>query len=88
LARSAAQSEALWQQACRARWRALLLCIKAKLEAIESGITEFEDEFLPYIVLPDGRTAAEWLRPQIAIAYKTNRMPTDLLALPAPQPKA
>jgi len=86
LDRSAAQSLRLWEQACRSRWRALLLCIKAKLEAIEAGISEFEDEFLAHIVLPDGRTASEWLRPQIAIAYKTRRMPTDLLARPSPQP--
>lgn len=73
-----------WNQACRSRWRSLLLCIKAKLEAIEADISEFEDEFLAHIVLPDGKTASEWLRPQIAIAYKTKRMPTNLLALPAP----
>src|SRR5262245_21403787 len=32
-----------WEQACRQRWRALALVIKAKLEAVESGITSFED---------------------------------------------
>ena len=29
------------EQACRSRWRALCLCVKAKLEAVECGITSF-----------------------------------------------
>lgn len=74
----------MWEQACRQRWRALLLCIKAKMESVESGIEEFEEAFLPHIMLPDGRTAGEWLRPQLALAYETKTMPRDLLALPAP----
>lgn len=70
-----------WEQACRQRWRALALVIKAKLEAVESGIAEVEDEFLAYIVLPDGSTAGQWMRPQIAVAYDTGAMPSVLPAL-------
>jgi len=66
---------AAWEQACRQRWRALSLVIKAKLEAVESGITEFDDEFLAHIVLPDGRTAGDYLKPQIALAYEKGEMP-------------
>ena len=66
---------AAWEQACRQRWRALALVIKAKLEAVETGITEFEDEFLAHIMLPNGKTAGEHLKPQIEIAYKTGKMP-------------
>src|SRR5687767_7806360 len=44
----------LWEKATRQRWRALALVVKAKLEAVESGISEFEEEFLAHIVLPDG----------------------------------
>lgn len=84
LDRNNAQSEKVWEQACRSRWRALLLCIRAKLEAVESEISEFEDEFLANIVLPDGQTASEWLRPQLSVAYETKAMPRNLLALPAP----
>lgn len=73
----------LWEQSCRQRWRALALCIKAKLEAVESDISEFEDEFLAHIVLPDGKTAGEFLRPQIEQAYSNGSMPS-LLALPSP----
>lgn len=82
LQRTAAQVEAAYEQAVRQRWRALLLIVKAKLEAVESGITEFEDEFLAHIVLPSGETAGVWLRPQIAEAYLTGAMPAGLLALP------
>lgn len=65
-----------WEQACRQRWRALALVIKAKLEAVETGITVFEDEFMAHIVLPGNRqTVSEWLRPQLAHAYETGKMP-------------
>lgn len=58
-----------WEQASRQRWRALALVIKAKLEAVESGISVFEDEFMANIVLPGGRTVSEEIRPRIAHAY-------------------
>ncbi|WP_084581741.1 hypothetical protein [Sphingomonas azotifigens] len=73
-----------WEQAVRQRWRALSLVIKAKLEAVESGISEFEDEFLANIVMPNGSTAGQWVRPQIAIAYRTSEMPKMLPALSRP----
>ncbi|MFH1553549.1 MAG: hypothetical protein ABII76_01605 [Pseudomonadota bacterium] len=63
-----------WEQACRQRWRALALVIKAKLEAIECGITSFENEFLAHIQLPDGQTVGEHLKDRIAIAYRDNQM--------------
>lgn len=78
------QTLAEWEKACRQRWRALALVVKAKLEAVEAGITEFEDEFLAHIVLPDGGTAGAWLRPQIEQAYSNGRMP-PMLALDAPR---
>ena len=58
-----------WEQACRQRWRALALFIKAKLEAVESGISIFEDEFMANIVLPGGQTVSQHARPMIAQAY-------------------
>ncbi|MFZ5667144.1 MAG: hypothetical protein ACOY7L_18165 [Pseudomonadota bacterium] len=64
-----------WEQACRQRWRALLLVIKVKLEAVECGISEFEDEFLANIVLPDGQLLGRAIRPQIAASYETGNMP-------------
>jgi hypothetical protein len=73
--RTTEQAYAAWEQACRARWRALALCIKAKLEAVASGITEFESEFLAHIVLPNGQTVGETTRPGIAAAYEGRPMP-------------
>ena len=79
--RTPEQSAAAWEQACRQRWRALALVIKAKLEAVAAGISEFEDEFLAHTVLPDGSTAGQWMRPQIAAAYVSGTMPAMLPAL-------
>lgn len=67
-----------WEQACRQRWRALALVIKAKLEAVESGISVFEDEFLANIVMPSGRTVGDEIRPAIEQAYLTRQMPSLL----------
>jgi len=73
--RDESKAFAAWEQACRQRWRALALVIKAKLEAVETGITVFEDEFMAHIVLPDGQTVGEYMRPQIAVAYEKGSMP-------------
>lgn len=78
LARSPQQALEAWEQACRQRWRALALVIKAKLEAVEAGITEFEDEFLAHVVLPNGSTVGDWAKPQLAIAYEAGSMPALL----------
>lgn len=64
-----------WEKAGRQRWRALSLVVKAKLEAVECSITTFEEEFLAHIVLPDGRTVAEWAVPQIEAGYDEKKMP-------------
>jgi hypothetical protein len=64
-----------WEQACRQRWRALALVIKAKLEAVESGITTFEEEFLAHISLPGGGTVGDFMLPQVEVAYDTGKMP-------------
>jgi hypothetical protein len=60
---------ALWEQACRERWRALVLLTKAKLEAIAIGNSTVEREFLADIHLRDGRTVHEVLRHDIARAF-------------------
>ena len=61
-------------QGRRQRWRSLLLAIKAKLSSVEDGIESFEDAFLAHIVMPDGSTVADHVRPRIASAYKEGRM--------------
>jgi hypothetical protein len=55
----------------RRRWRSLALVIKAKLEAVSTGITTFEAEFMAHIVMPDGKTIGEHVTPAIAAAYET-----------------
>ena len=74
-------AHAAWEQACRQRWRALALWIKAVLEAAESGIVTIEEALLPFLVLPDRSTVKEWLLPQVAQAYESGAMPTKLLPL-------
>lgn len=70
-----------YDQLVRQRWRALLLVIKAKLEAVDTGIVSFESEFLAHTMLPSGRTVGEEIAPQIDKAYQTNRMPELLPSL-------
>lgn len=63
------------EQQRKARWRALWLVIKAKLEAIDVGITTIEEAFLAETILPDRSTVAETMLPQIESAYRSGTMP-------------
>jgi len=65
------------EQEERSRWRALLLVIKAKLEAVESQIATFEEEFMAHIVLPNDQTVGQWVLPEVARIYDSGRMPTS-----------
>lgn len=71
-----------WEQGCRQKWRALLLFIKASLEAVDEEITDFDTVFLPYLVLPSKRTVGEEMAPIIHDAIRDKKMPQ--LALLAP----
>lgn len=73
--RTDSQLESAYQKESRQRWRALVLMVKAKLEAVDAKISTFEDEFLPYTVLPDNRTVSEWLQPQLEAVHATGKMP-------------
>lgn len=63
------------EQLERSRWRCLLLCIKGKLESVESGITTLEQEFMAHIVLPNGQTVDQVVLPEIENAYSNKKMP-------------
>ncbi|AII28186.1 hypothetical protein VC74_gp84 [Mycobacterium phage Sparky] len=76
--RAANQVREAYEQAVRQRWRSLALVIKAKLEAVESGIVTFDAEFLAHIVLPDGRTVADNVVPRVQQAYRDHEMPALL----------
>lgn len=71
--RPKAAAAAAYDAELRRLWRALALVIKAKLEAVESGIATFENEFMAHIVLPGGKTVGEQVRPQIEQAYKSGK---------------
>lgn len=71
--RTEASSAALWEQACRQKWRALALLVKAKLEAVDAKISTFEEAFFADIVMPDGRTVYESARENVAISYSSGK---------------
>ena len=63
------------KQKKRTSWRCLLLAIKAKLECAASGISTFEQEFLAYVVMPNGLTVGEDVIPKIESGYRSGNMP-------------
>ena len=67
-------------QAIRQRWRALLLAIKAKLEAIECGISTIEKEFLAFVIMPDGKSLSDHVLPKLKDMSQTGKMPRLLLS--------
>jgi len=67
------------EQRRRAKWRALCLVLKAKLEAVAAKITTFDDEFMPHIVMPDNRTVSQHVAPAITAAYESGKMQPLLL---------
>lgn len=78
--RSRDQQERRYEQACRQRWRAAVLVIQAKLEAIEIGISTLEREFLADLALPDGSSVGAALLPQLERALTTGQLPPLLFA--------
>lgn len=74
------QVEQAYEQAVKQRWRSLALVIKAKLEAVASGIVTFDAEFLAHLVLPNGVTVGDQIMPGIAEAYATGTTPALLPA--------
>lgn len=82
--RTDGEGQKRWEQACRQRWRALALVIKAKLEAVECGITTIEDEFLAHTLMPDNRTFGEWAKPEIERLYIEGGPPRPMM-LEAPR---
>lgn len=77
--RSRQNSSAAYESEVRRRWRALALAIKAKLEAVATGITTFEDEFMAHIVLPDGSTVGERVASELIGIWKSGQAPPSLL---------
>lgn len=76
--RTAIEAAKHHKQAVQQKWRALALIVKAKLEAVESGIVTFEEEFAMHMVLPDNRRVADHVVPMIEESYITGRIPAML----------
>lgn len=74
--------QAAWEQGGPTWWRGLLLCLKAKLEAVESGLVLFEEEFMAQTVDPEsGATLGNLLLPTFQKRLEGKPV---ILALPAP----
>lgn len=58
----------LWQQAIRERWRVLLMALKGKFAAVESGIETFEQAFFYHLQVPGGGTVGEHVMPRYQAA--------------------
>jgi hypothetical protein len=69
-----------WEQEVKEAWRALLLLIKANLEAVERGIVRIEQAFMAFLVAPDGRTVGDVVLPQYVESVASGR---TLLAIEA-----
>ena len=67
----------------RRRYRALLLVLKAKLEAVASQIVTFDEEFLAHIVTHGGVTIGDQVVPGLAEVLKGGKLP-PLLGAGAP----
>lgn len=68
--RDKSTAEKAYEQAVRQKWRALTLVVKAKLEAVDAGISEFEQEFFQYTVV-GGMTVYERMHEQVTEAIST-----------------
>ena len=64
------------EQECRRIWRVLYHHIKSIFEASDSGVMEFREMMLPYIMTVDGRTVGEHIIPVLdkAIAGRPDRL--------------
>lgn len=76
--RTRAQAEKAYEQAVRARWRAVLLLVKGRLEEVEMGVSTFEHAFMSYLVLPSGETVGQRMLPMITKGIETGKMPRAL----------
>lgn len=65
-------------QELRQRWRALLLVVKAKLEAVECGISSLEKEFMAFIVMPNDESLGDWFVRTHLEAIRGGKMPLAL----------
>jgi hypothetical protein len=73
--RKSTQVNAAYEQAIKQRWRSLILSVKAKLIAIEDGISTVEKEFMAFVMMPDGKSLGDHFLPKLVEIAKTGNMP-------------
>lgn len=78
--RSREDQAAAHDQAHRSRWRCLLLVVKAKLEAVEIGMSTIEHEFLADLTLANGMRVGDVLKPSLDRIIAGGDMPPLLPA--------
>ena len=71
-ARTSKQVENFRTQEERRIWRVLFYHLKSVFEAADSGVMEFRELMLPYIVTKSGKTVAECIVPQLSAAINVN----------------
>jgi len=71
---SEAGTRAKAEAATRQRWRALNLVLKAKLEAVASGIATLDSEFLANIVMQNGQTIGAAMLQRLPEVVSTGRL--------------
>lgn len=59
------RDEKALDQELRRVWRVLYWHLKAMLEAADSGVIDIRDVIMPYVVLRDGMTLADHIKPQM-----------------------
>ena len=62
------QKQIFREQEERRIWRVLYYHMKGIFEAADTGVMEFREMMLPYIVMPDGHTVADYIVPRLASA--------------------
>ncbi len=75
IAKNSRESEKKVAAEIRRRWRALLLVLKAKLEAVASKIVTFDEEFLAHIVVSGNTTIGDTMLPQLPDSLARGKMP-------------
>lgn len=66
-------------QEYRRRWRVVLLKVKTAFEVLrDGGDTTVEEAFMPYLMLPDGRTVGDHVTESIPRIYAGELGPMDL----------
>lgn len=66
------QADAFRESEERRIWRVLYHHLKSIFEAADSGVMDFREMMLPYIVTKSGKTIAEMILPRIQEAIETN----------------